>query len=258
MLSGRSVQATICASSTKLGVTRGCPQGGILSPILWCMVIDSLLVKLNDSGMFTQGYSDDVASLISGDCISTVGDLMRTALKIIEKWCIENKLTMNPIKTKMILFSKRRIAENSKVGDFTLFNKEVSLVSTVKYLGVILDNKLTWLPHLEERLNKAIGIFWLCRNAFGRNWGLSPKAIWWIYTAVVRPILCHGCVVWWPPVEVQWSKKRLDKLQRVACLCMTGVKKHRGNHCTGNIARPSAFRLVHKSHRFQCVFQHSN
>lgn len=64
MFSGRSVQATICGSSMKLGVTRGCPQGGILSPILWCMVIDSMLVKLNDSGIFTQGYSDDVASLV--------------------------------------------------------------------------------------------------------------------------------------------------------------------------------------------------
>lgn len=110
------------------------------------------------------------------------------------------------------------------MGEFTLFNKEVSLVGTVKYLGVILDNKLMCVPHLVEKLNKAIGIFWLCRNAFGRNWGLSPKAIWWIYTAVVRPILCHGCIVWWPRVEVQWSKKRLDKLQRLACLCMTGVK----------------------------------
>lgn len=106
----------------------------------------------------------------------------------------------------MSLFSKRRSAENSKIGDFTLFNKEVSLVTTVKYLGVILDNKLTWIPHLEEKLNKAIGIFW------------------WIYTAIVRPMLCHGCVVWWPRVEVQWSKKRLDKLQRLACLCMTGAK----------------------------------
>lgn len=58
----------------------------------------------------------------------------------------------------------------------------------------------------------------------GRNWGLTPKAIWWIYTAVVRPILCYGCLVWWPRAEVQWSKKRLDEVQRLACLCMTGTK----------------------------------
>ena len=224
MLSGRSVEATVCGTTTKLGVTRGCPQGGILSPILWCMVVDSLLVKLNESGIPTQGYSDDLASVITGDFIPTIGDLMRTTLKIVEEWCTANNLRVNPGKTKMVLFKRRSNAEIVALGDFEMYGVEIPLRATVKYLGVILDNKLTWIVHLEEKLNKAIGIFWLCRNAFGRNWGLSPKAIWWIYTAVVRPILCHGCVVWWPRVDIQTTKKRLDKLQRLAGLCMTGVK----------------------------------
>lgn len=73
MLSGRSVEATVCGKGTKLGVTRGCPQCGIVSPILW---LSSLLVKLNASGIFTQGYSDDVASLITSDFISTICDLL--------------------------------------------------------------------------------------------------------------------------------------------------------------------------------------
>lgn len=80
MLSGRSVQATVCGTNLSLGVTKGCPQGGILSPILCCMVVDSLLVKLNDSGVFAQGYSDDVSCLICGDFPDTVGDLTRRAL----------------------------------------------------------------------------------------------------------------------------------------------------------------------------------
>lgn len=224
MLSGRSVQATICGTNTKLGVTRGCPQGGILSPILWCMVIDSLLVTLNNAGFFTQGYSDDVSSLITGDFIDTIGDLMRTALKIVEEWCKTNKLNVNPVKTKMILFSRRKNTESASLGEFKLFEGKIELVASTKYLGVILDNRLTWIAHLEDKLNKAIGIFWLCRNAFGRKWGLSSKAIWWIYTAVVRPIICHGSVVWWTRVDVKWSKKRLDKVQRLACLCISGVK----------------------------------
>ena len=224
MLSGRTVEANICGTNVKLGVTRGCPQGGILSPILWCMVIDSLLVKLNDSGFYAQGYSDDLSTLICGEFADTVGDLMRAAIKIVELWCLENKLKVNPVKTKMILFSRRRSEAVSTLGSFTLFGMEVDLKATVKYLGVIFDHKLTWIAHLEEKLNKCIGIFWLCRNAFGRTWGLSPRAIWWIFTAVVRPILSHGCIIWWPRVDVGTAKKRLDKLQRLACLCITGAK----------------------------------
>lgn len=67
-------------------------------------------------------------------------------------------------------------------------------------------------------------MFWMCRNALGRNWGLSPRAVWWIYTAVVRPMLCHGCLVWWPRVELTTAGKMLDKLQRLAALCITGAK----------------------------------
>lgn len=207
-----------------MGVTRGCPQGGILSPILWCMVIDSLLVRLNESGVFTQGYSDDVSSLVRGFCLSTVGDIMRSTLKVVEGWCAEKGLKVNPVKTKVILFSKNYKVSEQELGTFKLFGIELTLRANVKYLGVIFDYRMTWIAHLDEKLNKAVGIFWMCRNAFGRTWGLSPRAIWWIYTAVIRPILCHGCLVWWPRVDVGTAKKRLDKLQRLACLCTTGVK----------------------------------
>jgi RNA-directed DNA polymerase len=40
-------------------VTRGCPQGGVLSPLLWSLVVDDLLVKLNSRGYYAQAYADD-------------------------------------------------------------------------------------------------------------------------------------------------------------------------------------------------------
>jgi len=38
----------------------GCPQGGVLSPLLWCLVVDELLTKLKESGFLVFGYADDV------------------------------------------------------------------------------------------------------------------------------------------------------------------------------------------------------
>lgn len=58
-------------------VTKGFPQGTIISPTLWCMVIDSLLVILNNHGYFTQGYLDDVSSLVCRDFEDTVDDMMK-------------------------------------------------------------------------------------------------------------------------------------------------------------------------------------
>lgn len=85
MLSSGTVETSVCGTSTRLGVTRGCSQCGILTPILWSMVIESLLVRLNDSDFFTQSYADDVSSLICGFSASIIGDLMRRALKMVEE-----------------------------------------------------------------------------------------------------------------------------------------------------------------------------
>jgi hypothetical protein len=43
-------------------VARGCPQGGVLSPLLWCLVVDELITGLNEGGIYVQGYADDMSS----------------------------------------------------------------------------------------------------------------------------------------------------------------------------------------------------
>ena len=66
-------------------VDRGCPQGGVLQPILWNMTVDDLLVKLNGSGCLAIGYADDIAILISGAFEGVLSSLMSTALRIVEE-----------------------------------------------------------------------------------------------------------------------------------------------------------------------------
>jgi len=48
--------------SRSVVVSRGCPQGGFLSPLLRCLVVNELLVRLNEGGVYAQGYADDMSS----------------------------------------------------------------------------------------------------------------------------------------------------------------------------------------------------
>nr|CAH7735162.1 unnamed protein product [Callosobruchus chinensis] len=66
MLSNRKAEASLCGDIREVKTERGCPQGGVLSPRLWNLVVDRLLVALNDQGMFAQGYADDIVILITG------------------------------------------------------------------------------------------------------------------------------------------------------------------------------------------------
>jgi len=61
-LEGRLATAALGNVSRSVAVSRGCPQRGALSPLLWCLVVDDLLIMLNDRSVYTQGYADDMSS----------------------------------------------------------------------------------------------------------------------------------------------------------------------------------------------------
>ena len=146
---------------------RGCPQGGVLSLLLSCLVADRLLRTLNEKGFFTQGYADDLAILIRGPFLEPLLELTQGALEVVERWCHETGLSVNPLKTGLVIFThkyKIGLVEGPVLGGVRLIPTD-----SVKFLGVILDKKLSWKEHLEERCKSVSASFWLCRRTFGQT-----------------------------------------------------------------------------------------
>jgi len=78
-LEGRLATATLGGSFKRAEVSRGCPQGGVLSPLLWCLVVDELIIGLNRGGVHTQGYADDICLLAVGIFPNPVSGLIQWA-----------------------------------------------------------------------------------------------------------------------------------------------------------------------------------
>ena len=163
-------------------VAKGCSQGGVLSPLLWNMVVNDLITTLNANHYYTIGYADDLTILISGRFASTVFEVTQAALRIVEKWCDNYELSVNPTKTGLVLFTNRRSLDDYRLP--TLFGTELKLSNETKYLGVLLDSKLNWNGHLEQKLSKASITFWQCKAMIGKKWGLTPKT--YIHTLAVH------------------------------------------------------------------------
>jgi ribonuclease HI len=223
MLRSRQIRSKLYNCSLEVFAMKGCPQGGVLSPLLWCLVVDDLLWKLNNLGLHTQGYADDLVTSIMGVDHGTISELMQRALRIIEKWCNEHCLSVNPDKTVIVPFTTKRKLEKLRAPK--LYGKKLEFTSSVKYLGVWLDAKLTWNKHLEHVTKKATMLMHMCRRAYGQTWGLRPGVVHWLYTAVIRPVIAYGSLVWWPKGLQTTAQQKLTKIQRLACLGITGAMK---------------------------------
>ena len=221
MLNQRIIQATVGDATITVHALRGLPQGGGLSPLLWTLVANSLLVWLTKQGVFALGFADDGCVLITGVILSTICDIMQRILHDIENWCLARDLSVNPGKTELVLFTRRYKPDRIKTLSF--FNQQLELSEQVKYLGVILDCKLTWKKHLDTRCQKALTAFYSVRRATGKTWGTSPKVVHWLYVAVIRPMLCYAAVVWWPRIQYATVVRQLEHLQRLACLYVTSA-----------------------------------
>lgn len=223
MLKSRIINSEMAGDAVKKTVTRGTPQGGVISPLLWLLVVDQVLESMKAKGFKVVAYADDVVILISGKHLPTITNLMESALLHLSKWSKQNGLGVNPAKTELVLFTKKR-----KIQDFTppkMDGQELTLSSEAKYLGTILDSKLSWKRNTEERMKKGFNAFYACKKAFGTKWGMQPHIIHWMYTAIIRPIITYGAIVWWKATETKSYLGNLEKVQRIACMGITGAAR---------------------------------
>lgn len=220
MLKTRTVTASLNGTDVRARVGRGCPQGGVTSPLLWLMVVDGLLAGIERLGVKVIGFADDVCIAVSGNHPNYMTSKMQKALDFVETWCTSQSLRVNPNKTEMVLFTRKRRFELRPI---SIFGSELARSQEVRYLGVTLDSKLSWKSHISKQAQKALATFWACRRMFGQTWGLKPRMVRWIYKAIVVPQLIYASVVWWPALRRATNRKALDRVYRLTGLGITGA-----------------------------------
>jgi hypothetical protein len=154
--------------------------------------------------------------LMVGKFPNTVSGLMQLALSTIETWCNKVGLSVNPDKTGLVTFTRKMKLTGFFEPQF--FGVKLSLSESVKYLGVILDSRLTWRQHVEVKVRKAHNLLWACRRVW---WDLRPKVVHWLYVTIIWPTISFPSLVWWPGCQTASAKNKLSKVQRLACLGIT-------------------------------------
>ena len=194
---------------------RGSPQGGILSPLVWNMVMDSLLSQFKGRAVQCVGYADDVLLFVQGLDISVMESLMNQTLDLVYRWGKERGLNFNPGKTTAICFSRSR----KKVRDplLRMGGENLTCQNSLKYLGVKFTRTLSWADHVTDAVKKCRSVMARSRAIIGREWGLTPQRSLWMYKAIVRPKLSYASLVWAGSLTGTMRDK-MKRLQRLVLL----------------------------------------
>jgi len=214
-------------SSLTAKVVGGCPQRGVLSPLLWNLVVDRFLTITNDLGFSTVGYADNIVIKVQGKFAHTVREIMQEALNMVVKWAVKEGLNISPHKTAILPFTKRRNTE--RLGPVTHYSRELTVLDRVKYLGVTLDSKLNWNQHLQKITNKEQTTYAVVQRTCGKKWDPRPNMVHWLYTRVIRPSILHGTLMLWSMAMQKTTKAHLGRIERMTCLTITGNMKSTPN-----------------------------
>ena len=223
MISNRYITLSYCDYSVTKQATKGSPQGGVLSPLLWNLTLNTFLSSLGTHSNFVQAFADDLVILIRGICKVTVKDIAQQQLNNISSWCTSKGLKLSGTKSTAILFTTKR--DNTLDSLLIVDGITVPTVNSTVYLGVTFDQKLNWGPHILKKCDKAVGQLHACKQAVGKIWGISPAGVRWIFNQVIIPSLGYAAVVWQHSTDRSYITVRLETVQRQAALMITrGLK----------------------------------
>ena len=131
----------------------GVPQGSILGPLLFILYINDLYTYLTDSAVSL--YADDTALYTSAKTQIEIKLTLQIELTIVCEWLKVNKLTLNANKTKYVIFSTKQHLYTKPDLNLYVGQDKINRVNSMKYLGIILDEHLTFDEHITYIINKS-------------------------------------------------------------------------------------------------------
>jgi len=194
-------------TSSQAPVLSGVPQGTVLGPLLFLTYINDMPEKVTSSE--TKLFADD-SMLFRSIKNQNDSHLLQKDLTSLEDW--ENKWQMNFNAKKCIVIRIRPLKKELTVpSTYKLHGHTLDIVDSSKYLGVTINNNLTWDRHIDNIVgkgNKTLGF--IRRNLKDCTKPVKAAA----YTSIVRPSLEYASTIWDP--SNQCKIKSIENVQKRA------------------------------------------
>ena len=186
-LVGRVIQVKIeDFSSPQVHTKAGVPQGSNLSPLLFLIYVNDMPNPSHHQTNKSQ-FADDAGQWAVGKSIDLAAEYLQKDLNKLARWYAKWRIRLNPEKNSY----KTAIRAEPVL---SLYGDLLSYYPHIKFLGITFDDRMTFIKHFEEILERCKQKFHCLRILVNKKWGPSPTTILQIYKQCVRPIFEYGIV----------------------------------------------------------------
>ena len=197
--------------SKTMSIECGVPQGSILGPLLFLVYINDLATISNNMEMIM--FADDSNFFATGKNIEDLSKKINSEINNITDWLQANRLSLNIKKTNFMIFSPHPRQVTPKI-TIKISNQPISQIEECRFLGVMIDSKLSWkshIKHVTSKVAKSVGILGKARKVLGR------KTLETLYYTMIYPYLLYCNIIWgncnantiWPIFKLQKMAVRL-------------------------------------------------
>lgn len=190
--------------SHEYNISSGVPQGSHLGPILFNYFINDIPSCFHHSNIFM--YADDLKFFrtIKSD---TDSSLLQMDLDSLTQWCKNNQMYLNSKKCYYVKYTRNNNVINTQ---YCINEDTLTEVDTIRDLGVLFDQKLTFAPHLDHIIKKASRMMGFVIRQSKEFRHSKTKIL--LYYSLVRGILEYCSVVWRPHYATH--SLRLERIQK--------------------------------------------
>jgi len=198
-----------------LNILMGVPQGSNLGPLLFLLFVNDFAKCLDCTTCNL--FADDTAIYCGDNSISNVNQTLQIDVENAIKWFKDNLLTVNIDKSCAILIGTNQRLQKQNLS-ISVENMSLSNVDSIKYLGVTIDQNLSWNTHISAICKKVSPKIEMLRKLKCK---LPRDQICIIYESIIQPHFDYCISVWG-----HTSKNNITLLQRLqnrAARVITGV-----------------------------------
>ena len=166
-LSSRRFQVQVGHLTYKMGkIDFSVPQGSIVGLILFNCYASTLMEIIPErKDSFLSGYADDHAVIHSFNLDNNnINQIIENDIEKIKMWMEDNQLKMNNAKTEFIVIGTSSSLQKNTLDHIEMGNTKIQQSSNIKFLGILLDETLSFKDHIQNRSKKANYNLRLVRN----------------------------------------------------------------------------------------------